>query len=109
MKNAIYGHFWLPRIKKEILWNQIPEKYSLQWCSVGQIETKLLSSFSNKNAESKTLKVVDGHSYCQVWKTSRPLNYSKQCKWEIESRLSKKIARNTWKTLDDQTKYHLSH
>ena len=26
--NAIYVHFWWPRIKKEILWNMVPEKYS---------------------------------------------------------------------------------
>ena len=25
---------WLPRLKMEVLWNPIPEKYSLQWCSI---------------------------------------------------------------------------
>ena len=29
MINAIYVHFWLPRMKKKILWNPIPEKYVL--------------------------------------------------------------------------------
>ena len=41
--NAIYVHFWLPRIKKEILCNPIPEKYSLQWCSVRQSYRVFLS------------------------------------------------------------------
>ena len=39
--NTIYFHFWLPRIKKGILWNANPQKYNLQWCSVGQARTKV--------------------------------------------------------------------
>ena len=38
---AIYVHFWLPKTKNEFLWSPIPEKYSLQWCSVGQTTTKV--------------------------------------------------------------------
>ena len=39
--NAMYVHFWLPILKKEILQNPIPEKYGLQFCSVGQTKTKV--------------------------------------------------------------------
>ena len=38
--NAIYVHFWLPKIKNKILSNPILEKYSLQWYTVGQTTTK---------------------------------------------------------------------
>ena len=39
--NAIYVHFWLSKIKNEILWNPIPEKYSQRWCSFGKTTTKV--------------------------------------------------------------------
>ena len=71
-----------------------------------KLRQRYKSSFPSKNEENWTLKVTDGHSCWQVLKNSRLLNYSKLCKKEIESCLSKKNQRKTWKSLDDHTKYN---
>ena len=59
--NAMYVHFWLPTIEKEILSNPIPGKYSLQWCNIGHSRITLRSlSFFKKPRKVKHWKLLTG-------------------------------------------------
>ena len=65
------------------------------------------SFFPSKNAERETLKDAEEHSCRQVLKFSRPLNYSKLSRSEIESCLSKKFQEkhgNHWMTMQSTIK-----
>ena len=97
--NAIYVHFWLPRFKKEILWNLIPEKYRKQWCSVGQSRTKLWVFLSYQKGGKLNFECCWRSfqlAHLEVFKT---FDYSKLCEWEIESCLSKKNSKKNGKII----------
>ena len=69
--NAIYVHFWVPKIKTEFLWNPIREKYSQRWCTWNYVNYKLEVISRKKFPEKqdnycltiqKTLKSLSGHT-----------------------------------------------
>ena len=64
--NAIYLHFGLPRIKKEILLNPIREKSSLQWCSIGKTFFPSLSFLEN-TPKTKLWKLLMGIPIGRSW------------------------------------------